>query len=136
MNPSPRGIGPEELPPLEDVRALLSELQRERDALLTELERRQQLEHAVSREAQEPRDSADLGAAQRDVDRFAALADRTAERIDAIQVAIERAAQGRFGICESCGEPVAIERIRAVPNTPYCLDCARRSEIRERRPAS
>jgi RNA polymerase-binding transcription factor DksA len=44
--------------------------------------------------------------------------------IRAIDAALDRIAAGTFGICARCGDPIAPERLRAVPHAPLCQTCA------------
>jgi RNA polymerase-binding protein DksA len=46
----------------------------------------------------------------------------------AIDAALERIDKGTFGICRSCGRPIALERLEALPYTIQCIDCKRREE--------
>jgi RNA polymerase-binding protein DksA len=46
----------------------------------------------------------------------------------AIDGALERIDNGTFGICRSCGQPIALERLEALPYTTQCIDCKRREE--------
>ncbi|WP_187182438.1 TraR/DksA family transcriptional regulator [Rhizobium sp. WL3] len=46
------------------------------------------------------------------------------EELRAIDAALDRIAKGRYGQCVTCGEPISIERLKAVPYTPFCKDCA------------
>ncbi len=41
-----------------------------------------------------------------------------------IDAALDRIDAGTFGTCVSCGEPISIERLKAVPHTPFCKACA------------
>ena len=41
--------------------------------------------------------------------------------------ALERIAQGDYGYCVSCGEPIAPRRLELDPAAPLCLSCAERS---------
>ncbi|MCV6614953.1 MAG: TraR/DksA family transcriptional regulator [Cellvibrionaceae bacterium] len=41
-----------------------------------------------------------------------------------IRHAIERIDEGSYGSCEKCGEDIAIERLKIVPYTNYCIKCA------------
>jgi len=43
-------------------------------------------------------------------------------RIDA---ALERIAEGSYGICPKCGDTISDERLAAVPAAALCRDCAR-----------
>lgn len=38
--------------------------------------------------------------------------------------AIDRIEKGEYGICQMCGEPIGDERLKAVPYTALCVDCA------------
>jgi DnaK suppressor protein len=41
-------------------------------------------------------------------------------------------AEGVYGICERCGEDIAIKRLRANPLARHCLRCKTEIETRER----
>jgi RNA polymerase-binding protein DksA len=43
--------------------------------------------------------------------------------------AIVRAERGKYGICERCGKAIAEERLKVVPSTSLCIDCAK-SQVR------
>lgn len=45
-----------------------------------------------------------------------------AERVDRALVKIE---DGTYGVCDSCGEPIAVARLRAFPESVTCINCAR-----------
>jgi RNA polymerase-binding transcription factor DksA len=40
--------------------------------------------------------------------------------------ALMRFVDGRYGACVACGGSIAIERLRLLPATLFCLRCARR----------
>jgi RNA polymerase-binding protein DksA len=46
----------------------------------------------------------------------------------AIDAALQRLEDGTFGTCRSCGEPIGLERLEALPYTTQCIDCKRRVE--------
>jgi RNA polymerase-binding protein DksA len=48
----------------------------------------------------------------------------------AIDGALKRLDEGTFGICRSCGNPIAQERLEALPYTTQCIDCKRKEERR------
>jgi DnaK suppressor protein len=37
--------------------------------------------------------------------------------------ALEKIDRGTYGICERCGEPIAPERLEALPFVAYCISC-------------
>ncbi|WP_206486150.1 TraR/DksA C4-type zinc finger protein [Thalassotalea sp. G2M2-11] len=41
-----------------------------------------------------------------------------------ISHALERIENGSYGVCEQCDEAIAQERLKAVPYTTTCIDCA------------
>jgi DnaK suppressor protein len=47
------------------------------------------------------------------------------ERVELAQIddALERIASGAYGSCVRCGGAIGHQRLRAVPETPYCLAC-------------
>jgi DnaK suppressor protein len=47
------------------------------------------------------------------------------ESLDAIQ-------EGVYGICESCGEDISVERLKARPVTSHCIRCKTRIEAMEK----
>ena len=54
-----------------------------------------------------------------------ALLDQARRRLDDVEAALARRETGRYGICESCGRPIAPERLAARPAARTCIDCAR-----------
>lgn len=53
--------------------------------------------------------------------------------IAAIDRALARIANGDYGRCEVCGEPIAAARLAAVPAADACLRCAKARELPPRR---
>jgi RNA polymerase-binding transcription factor DksA len=47
-----------------------------------------------------------------------------------VEHALERIADGTFGVCESCAEPVGKMRLMAFPRATLCLSCKQREERR------
>ena len=45
-----------------------------------------------------------------------------------VREALERLDQGTFGTCQHCGQPIAAERLEAIPWTPLCLECQEAAE--------
>jgi DnaK suppressor protein len=59
-----------------------------------------------------------------DADRLAALSDADLRRVAAIDEALDRITQRSYGVCESCGEDIPVDRLRALPEATMCADCA------------
>jgi len=54
-----------------------------------------------------------------------ALLDQARRRLADVDAALAHRAAGDYGICESCGRPIAPERLAARPAARTCIDCAR-----------
>ena len=50
--------------------------------------------------------------------------------------AMERRAEGRYGICEQCGKEIPRERLEARPQATLCIDCQREREAGRQQLAS
>jgi RNA polymerase-binding protein DksA len=60
----------------------------------------------------------------------AALVQQTQSRLVDVERALDAVARGGYGICASCGRPIAVERLLARPAATLCIDCARRASPR------
>jgi DnaK suppressor protein len=47
-----------------------------------------------------------------------------------VRAALERFAEGTYGVCVSCEENVGFPRLKALPETPLCMACQNRRERR------
>jgi RNA polymerase-binding transcription factor DksA len=56
------------------------------------------------------------------------LEEATQAHLEAVDLALGKIEQGRFGLCESCSQPIASERLEALPWATLCIDCKRREE--------
>ncbi|TWU63299.1 MULTISPECIES: TraR/DksA family transcriptional regulator [Crateriforma] len=56
------------------------------------------------------------------------LVENESRELGAMEDAIARFEAGTYGNCESCGKPIPITRLRAVPYATDCIDCRRREE--------
>ena len=59
----------------------------------------------------------------------AALAEAR-ERLAQLEVALTKVYQRDFGICVTCGEAIALERIMALPHASQCVACASKGRVR------
>jgi DnaK suppressor protein len=53
-----------------------------------------------------------------------ALLDQARRRLADVEAALARRDTGDYGVCESCGRPIAPERLAARPAARTCIDCA------------
>lgn len=71
---------------------------------------------------------ADLGTENFDQDFTLSLIENEQETLEQIRGALDRIQRGTYGICDECGQPIARQRLQALPYTPYCIECARKLE--------
>jgi DnaK suppressor protein len=93
----------------------------------------QRLKELVRNEAalsDEPAPGDEVDEAQRDedMDLNVSLIEKTEERLTAIRSAFDRLDSGDYGICETCGDEISFERLRAVPMACCCVDCQAQAE--------
>ncbi|MDP9148060.1 MAG: TraR/DksA family transcriptional regulator [Acidobacteriota bacterium] len=54
---------------------------------------------------------------------FSAM-EREVRTITEIDLSLKRIASGEYGVCGSCGETIPAARLRAIPWTRVCVECA------------
>lgn len=72
---------------------------------------------------------ADIGSELFDRGKDLALRERAKIEIGWIDDALERMKTGRYGWCVSCGSEIGIERLKAVPYTDVCINCAQKKNM-------
>ena len=78
-----------------------------------------------------PADEMDVARASADVETSAGLIARAEEKLQHIDEALSRLDRGKYGECMGCREPIAVERLIALPFASYCVDCqAKRNRAR------
>lgn len=106
---------------------------RELEALITA--RREELTREVNRGVErvridsfnaiggEARDAGDEATASLVVDTDNAETRRDVAELQALDAALERMADGTYGICSDCGDEIPFERLRAYPGAMRCVRC-------------
>lgn len=60
------------------------------------------------------------------------LKERDRQKILEIDAALNRMAAGSYGKCQKCGREIGIKRLRALPATTFCINCAAARESKGR----
>jgi DnaK suppressor protein len=94
--------------------------------LLSEMESELKAEREGNKD--EGMDTYDLASEERDREISFILSDRERVKIKQIDDALERLADGSYGICESCGLDIGEERLEVMPFTRLCRDCQQDQE--------
>lgn len=45
-------------------------------------------------------------------------------RLTRLKIALKRIDDHEFGLCENCGEEIALKRLKAMPESTLCIHCA------------
>jgi len=73
-------------------------------------------------------DPADRATAESDRAFTLRLRDRERKLTKKIQKAVDRIDDGEYGICQECGDDIAIPRLKARPMTTLCINCKSKQE--------
>ena len=60
------------------------------------------------------------------------IRDRESKLIKKIKSALARIENETFGICEKCGDDIALKRLKVRPVTTQCIDCKTKEEALEK----
>lgn len=110
--------------PVSPEASLLAALRRERDAVAKDLARLAERDRQRTAARREPGDRADVATLRSDEQLAETLEAAKARRLQALDHALDRAAHGRFGVCDHCGERIPVARLRALPGSTACIRCA------------
>ena len=75
-------------------------------------------------------DQADVGSASFERDQEMVIVNNARDMLVQSQHALERIADGTYGQCENCGNPIGKNRLMAFPRATLCLSCKQREERR------
>jgi DnaK suppressor protein len=54
---------------------------------------------------------------------YCRAAELESRELAAIDDALTRMREGRYGVCEGCGENISLARLQALPDATYCIRC-------------
>ncbi len=69
-------------------------------------------------------DMVDIASKLYQTDFFLQMADYDKEKLQLLDKALEKIANGSYGICEGLNKPIEEKRLDAIPWTPYCIEYA------------
>ncbi|HTO07339.1 MAG TPA: CBS domain-containing protein [Myxococcota bacterium] len=107
-----------------DRELLVAELRAERERIGQQLQRLQDSERGLSAQTREPIDNPERARLLEEIYLEEPLSALAASRLEALDHALARATQGRFGVCEDCGAEIPAARLRAMPGATLCVRCA------------
>jgi RNA polymerase-binding transcription factor DksA len=71
---------------------------------------------------------ADLGSDNYDQEFTLGLIENEQSTLELVNEALRRMAEGKFGLCAECAEPISKPRLQAIPYAKHCIQCARKLE--------
>lgn len=75
-----------------------------------------------------PMHLADLGTDSFEQEMSLGLMESESDELQEVQEAIERLADGTFGLCETCRRKIPKERLKAIPYARLCVNCKMKEE--------
>lgn len=57
-----------------------------------------------------------------------AVIERLREGLHEIEAALDKISKGTYGICERCSQPIASERLEALPAARLCMSCKQKEK--------
>jgi DnaK suppressor protein len=108
-----------------DYDKLIAHLKSEQKRLTEELE---QLQTSVPT-SEERREGSPFGKREEEatetleLEKRLALENRIRQELAGIEHALQKFEEGTYGLCDNCGQPIAPERLEALPQASLCLNC-------------
>lgn len=104
-------------------------LEIERESLEAQiLEYEREIEEARMTEASSDRSpdpgNAEASSVKLEYAKELSIEQNTVDLLGKVRHALARIDAGRYGVCESCGKPIPVERLEALPYATLCVDCA------------
>ncbi len=141
--PSASGLKPRASPPdpprngLERLRVRKRDLERFRKTLLDQKTQivahaRQMLDGEVHVDSDALPDEIDSAVSESSLWLTGRMREREFGLLHKIEKSIEKIERGGYGECESCGEEIGLERLRARPMADFCIACKDEQERLER----
>jgi RNA polymerase-binding transcription factor DksA len=112
-----------------DLAKIRSRLDKERKRLQTELEQLR----ASAQPTEVRREGSPFGKREEEatesfeLEKRLALEKQIKEKLNEIEHALDKFAQGTYGLCDICGQPIDPARLEALPEANLCLSCKARN---------
>lgn len=105
------------------------ELEKQKAALLAEAG--ETISSGINPGVENIPDLSDQASAEIDQNFIIRLREREQKLLKKIDEALDRIENGTFGICDSCGEEISYQRLKARPVTTLCIACKTAQEKEE-----
>ena len=102
------------------------QLLKQREAILNKSKRLKEDSYTLGTDGIQ--DMADAASNAYNADILMSLSDNDRNMVKEIDSALDKIANGAYGICEECDEPISEKRLEANPVARYCITCKRMIE--------
>ncbi len=104
-------------------------LEAERESLETQIaDYEREIEEARMTEASSDRSpdpgNAEASSVKLEYAKELSIEQNTVDLLGKVRHALARIESGGYGVCESCGKAIPVERLEALPYATLCVDCA------------
>lgn len=115
--------------------AIRKKLETQREELLLQLKELEDSafhfsQSEMSGEVSYDEDYADAGSFTFEREKDLSIANNVQDLLEKINRALHRIEEGTYGICDSCGQPIDVARLRALPHVSLCIRCKKAEERR------
>ena len=119
-------------------RLLIARLENERARLVQELVRLKadESDSDVRREGSPFGKREEEASEALELEKRLVLVKRTNDLLAEIEHALNKAKQGKYGLCDVCGKPIDPARLEALPQASCCLNCKAQQAHMKGRPAA
>lgn len=111
----------------EFIEKMKNKLTQERNDILASLEKKNEDFKGLVKPV-ETGDECDIASDAIDRTMLDALGQQDKDRLDMINNALSKIAQGTYGVCIDCGKDIPMARLEALPWTGLCVDCKTKAE--------
>lgn len=109
-----------------DIKKLRKELEEEKEEILEAVKRLKEKEEAYLND--DVGDDLDRAAENSQRELLFYISDHDHQRLDAIEDALQKIDEDRFGVCEGCGKKIKNDRLKAIPYARLCMKCKPEAE--------
>ncbi len=115
-----------------ELKAVKGEIESDMDRLRNEIQQAETELVGLMRDSGDGAgdDQADAGTKTYEREQEMSVAANAREMFLQNEHALERIADGSYGLCESCAKPIGKLRLQAAPRATLCLDCKKKQERR------
>ncbi len=111
-------------------KALIGQKAELQDQLQTEAQAFSSSESEIASDIRSDENPAEAGTATFEREKHLSIANNVQDLLDKSSKALDKIAQGSYGICEVCSKPISPERLKALPHALMCIECKKAEERR------